>query len=146
MLRCGPKPVWLVLVGRTSHRRVLRCTPLTWLRVVLFAARHGFEPADEDHAGISPERAEAFSQALERGLVFVPACDAETQAQAWHQMNDVPMDTRLTTAQMALRECCLTLDRETYVLGWSGPKTWAILERLQRRIRAEGGVQVERVK
>lgn len=142
-LVCGPSPRRLAIRGRTSNRRVMTCPAVSWLRVVLFVSRHGYKPVESDCWGIDPDRVEAFSEALERALLFTPQGDHATQVDVWRRMSAVPADTRLTHGQMALRECLLAMDRDHARLGWSSPKTRALLERLRRVTLAEGGLRIE---
>jgi hypothetical protein len=143
-LVCGSPHLRLANRGHASNRWLMTCTPLTWLRLILFVARGGYQPSATDREGITPERAEEFCQSLERALLFTPEFDRPTQARAWRQMSAVPADTRLTHTQMALRECLFAMDRDNDLRGWSGPKTRIFLEQLRRFIIDEGGIRIER--
>src|SRR6185295_19918369 len=99
------RAVRLAVHGRASNRCLMTCSPLEWMRVVIFISRYGYEPNDTDISGITAECAEEFSLALEQALLFTPELAYATQVTAWREMQEVPADTRLTHKQLALREC-----------------------------------------
>src|SRR5262245_693706 len=111
----------LAVHGRASHRCLMRCSPLAWMRLMIFVSRHGYAPDSTDVSGITSERAEDFAFALEQALLFTPQIDHATQAAVRQEMDAVSADTRLSHSQMAWREVCLTLDRDTYQRAWCSP-------------------------